>query len=279
MVRPTRRSLLGGALGAALFSDKAQAAAGAERRGSAGFSLARVELRVPGLDPAHDGLTVAQLSDIHVGTATPDARILAAVAAVRRAQPDVTVLTGDYLTHSLDPRDKVGPMLAGLPGPTFAVLGNHDHRVDARYLRAALERNGYTVLQNQHTVARVRGADFTVVGVDDGGTRHDDVERALRGVAPSGSRLVLAHSPPTARKLPEDGGLLCLSGHTHGGQIQLGRLTDAIFARVGQPFVRGLYPVNGNQVYVNRGLGFGRGGSFPRYGSEPEVSLFTLRVA
>ncbi len=272
MFRLSRRSVLTGAVGATLLGAQASAAP----RGHTGFSLSRVDLVLPDLDPAHHGTKVAQLSDIHVGSATPDERILSAVRTVNSAEPDLVVLTGDYVTHFLDPRDHVAPLLRGLRAPAYAVLGNHDHRVDAKYLRAALESNGYVVLQNEHTVAQVKGAPFTVIGVDDGGTRHDDVGAAFKGLTRGGSRLVLAHSPPTAKKLPPDEGLLCVSGHTHGGQIRVGGLTDALFARAGQPFVRGLYEVGGNQLYVNRGLGFGRGGSFPRFGSEPEVTLFTL---
>jgi predicted MPP superfamily phosphohydrolase len=243
------------------------------------FALNEYELHVPGLNPVHEGLRVAQLSDIHVGQATSDIRIRRAVMAVNASAPDLVFLTGDYVTHSPKPLPRVREVLAGLNGPVYVVLGNHDHWVNAPYLREGFERLGYTVLQNEHRVVNVRGAPATVLGVDDGRTRRDDVKATFRGAPTSGTRLVLAHTPPTVEKLPEYAGLVQFSGHTHGGQFVVRGLTEAIFRRAGQPYIRGHYTVRGNQLYVNQGLGFGFGGPYLRRGTEPEVAFFTLRAA
>ncbi len=93
-----------------------------------------------------------------------------------------------------------------------------------------------------------------------------------------GSRLVLAHTPTSVDKLPEYEGLLQLSGHTHGGQFNVGAVTDKLFAVARQPYLRGLFHVRGNQLYVNRGLGFGKGTRLPRVNSDPELTVFTLRA-
>jgi predicted MPP superfamily phosphohydrolase len=209
---------------------------------------------------------------------TPDARVRAAVAEINALAPDLVILTGDFVTYSRRPMPLVGGLLAGLDAPTLAVLGNHDHFVDAAQVTGSLEGCGYAVLRNQHTVLRVRGAPLTVLGVDDGGTRHDDVARTFSGAAKDGTRLVLTHNPVTARKLPERDGLVCFSGHTHGGQIVIPPVTDALARAFGQPYIRGRYEVAGNQLYVNRGLGWGRSQDFLHHGSEPELSLFTLRL-
>lgn len=116
-----------------------------------------------------------------------------------------------------------------------------------------------------------------MLGIDDGGTWHDDVAATFRGTSRRTTRLVITHNPVTARKLPRGEGLLCFSGHTHGGQIVVPPITDAVFRAVGQPYVRGTYEVGGNQLYVNRGLGWGRKRLLFHHGSEPEVTLFTLR--
>ena len=47
------------------------------------------EVRVAGLDPRHDGVRIAQLSDIHVGNLTPPSHIRAAIAAANNAKPDL----------------------------------------------------------------------------------------------------------------------------------------------------------------------------------------------
>jgi predicted MPP superfamily phosphohydrolase len=88
---------------------------------------------------------------------------------------------------------------------------------------------------------------------------------------------VLTHTPPVARKLPEGEGLVCLSGHTHGGHFVIPGVTPLALRVGGQPFVRGRYDVNGNVLYVNRGLGAVKA-LVPRVGAEPEVTVLTLRA-
>ena len=227
---------------------------------ASGFAITQTELPLRHLDPAHDGLRVAQISDIHVGAATSSARIAAAIEAINRGEPDLVFLTGDYVTHSEQPIRNIPGLLSGIRAPTFAVLGNHDHWVAPIRVQRALEGCGYQVLRNQHATMKFRSAPLTVVGVNDGLTGQDDVEAALDGAPSRGSHLVLAHTPPTVDKLPAHAGFVQFSGHTHGGQFVVPGVTSAIFKLAGQPYVRGLYKVRGNLLYVNRGLGFGAGG-------------------
>lgn len=273
---PSRRSVLAGLVGGLATAHEARAEQ--RTRQSWAFQVEELELAVRGLDPAHDGVRVGQLSDLHVGAMTPDGRIIAAVDELNRAGCDLVVLTGDYVTRRGDPLDRVPELLGRLQARTVAVLGNHDHWTDARTIKRDLQRVGFDVLQNEHTRLDVRGRPFTVLGIDDAVSGRADVPRTWKGAPHAGSRLVLAHAPPTASALPDDEGLVCLSGHTHGGQIYVGGLTEGIFRRAGQPFVRGLYEVNGNSLYVSRGLGFGRGSPLMRLGAEPEVTVLTLRV-
>lgn len=243
------------------------------------FTLSENVLHVPGIHREHDGLCIAHLSDIHVGQATSAVRIRRAVAEVNARNPDVIFLTGDYVTHSPKPLPRVIELLAGFNRPVFAVMGNHDHWVNAHYLRQGFERLGYTVLQNEHRVVQMRGAPLTVLGIDDGRTGRDDVEATFRGAPESGTRLVITHAPPTFAKLPPHANLVQFSGHTHGGQFVVRGITEAIFRRAGQPYIKGHYHERGNQLYVNMGLGFGFGGPYLRRGTYPEVAFFTLRHA
>ena len=242
-----------------------------------GFELTTPELAVAGLDEAHDGLVIGHLTDIHIGPRTPDQRVLAAVDALNAARPDIVFLTGDYITRKGDPLERIPDLLGRLQVPAVAVLGNHDHWTDAATITRDLERIGIAVLRNRHTVVQVRGRALAVVGVDDAVSGHDDVADAFKGVARHAPRLVLAHSPPTLDALPPDAGLACFSGHTHGGQIYVAGVTDAFFSRAGQHYLRGHYRHQGNQLYVSRGLGFGKGSTLPRMNADPEVALITLR--
>ena len=274
----SRRVVLSAMVGSALIP--ATARASRRTNDKEYFELAYREIFIPGLDPSHDGLRIAQLSDIHVGYKTPDGRVLAAVKAVNAEKPDAVMMTGDFVTIKSDPRARIPELLGGLTAPTFAVLGNHDHWTHAGDVRKNLEKMGTSVLQNQHTTVRLKGADFTVLGMDDCTTRNDQCVDTFKGAPKKGSRIVLTHTPTGADKLPENDGLFCLSGHTHGGQLHIPGFTEFMFKRFGgQPYIRGLYPVRGNQLYVNRGLGFGRGTNAPRLDSEPEVTVITLRRA
>jgi predicted MPP superfamily phosphohydrolase len=260
-----------GALGAFPFDAEA---------GHADPSTERVTFDVPGLDPAHHGLRVAQLSDLHVGPGTPDDVVRKALAQANAFEPDLVVLTGDYLSHSRRELDAMRALLGGLAAPTVAVLGNHDVWVDPKGATAVLRGHGYEVLENAWTSVRLRGAPFTIVGVGDHRTRRDDVRRAVRGLTGGPTPLVLAHGPKTARKLARlDRPSLCLSGHTHGGQINIPIFTPLLLATIVQePYLRGRYALDGGvQLYVNRGIGMS--GIRVRVNAPSEVTLATLHRA
>src|SRR6185295_10422603 len=186
------------------------------------------EVLIDGLDPRHDGVRIAHLSDIHVGNLTPASHIRAAIDTANAARPDLIALTGDYVCWRRHEVALAAHQLAGFEAPrVLAVLGNHDYFVSGSGMKSALERNGYEVLQNTTTVADVRGAPLTVVGIDDPVTRHDDLDAAFAG------------APALARR----GADLVLSGHTHGGQIYVKGITDRLMKRLGLHYRRGMYSI------------------------------------
>lgn len=243
------------------------------------------EVSVVGLDPRHDGVRIAQLSDIHVGNLTPASHIRAAIEAANAARPDLVVLTGDYVCWKRQEVEQAEEQLAGLVAPrVLAVLGNHDYFVWGSGVRAALERNGYEVLRNQTTVADVRGAPLPVVGVDDPITRHDDLDAAFAGAPAHLPRLVLCHAPDRGPEVAKRGADLVLSGHTHGGQIFIKGITDRIMKKVGLKYRRGMYDLGGShgrratQMYVTPGVGFSGVTRRVGEGTSAEVALLTLRA-
>lgn len=243
------------------------------------------EVRVQGLDPRHDGVRIAQLSDIHVGNLTPRAHVRAAIDAANAAAADLIVLTGDYVCWKREEVAQAGEQLSGLRAPrVLAVLGNHDYFVHGAGVRMVLERNGYEVLRNQTTVANVRGAPLAMIGVDDPVTRHDDLDASFAGAPEHVTRVVLCHAPDRAPKIAERGVDLVLSGHTHGGQMYVKGITDRIMKRIGLNFRRGMYEVAPHhhrkaKLYVTPGVGFS--GVTRRFGegTHAEVAVLTLRAA
>ncbi|MBA2540544.1 MAG: metallophosphoesterase [Deltaproteobacteria bacterium] len=242
------------------------------------------EVSVAKLDPRHDGVRIAQLSDIHVGNLTPASHIRAAIEAANAAKPDLIVLTGDYVCWRRVEVEMARHQLAGLKAPrVLAVLGNHDYFVWGAGVRDALEHNGYEVLRNQTTIADVRGAPLPIVCVDDPVTRHDDLDAAFAGAPAELPRVVLCHGPDRGPDLARRGADLVLSGHTHGGQIFIKGITDRIMKQVGLKYRRGMYDLGGaeraTQMYVTPGIGFSGVTRRVGEGTSAEVAVFTLRAA
>ena len=226
------------------------------------------------LDPRHDGLKIVQLTDVHVGHATPAGRVRAAVVQANAFSPDLVLMTGDYLSHGERGLGLLREQLAGLKAPVLAVLGNHDHWVDADGAADVLKSFGYEVLRNENTTLTLKGEPLTVVGLDDLHTRNTDVPKAFRGAPHKGSRLVLAHVPRTAELLQDYRASLCLSGHTHGGHLNIPGVTKALLRTMREKYLAGRFHVDGTQLYVSRGIG---GAVMPfRINAPPEVTLITL---
>jgi len=247
--------------------------------------VTELDVIVDGLDPRHDGVRIAQLSDIHVGNLTPAAHIRAAIAAANAAKPDLIALTGDYVCWRRHEVALVADQLRGLEAPrVVAVLGNHDYFVWPTGVTAALERNGYEVLRNEATIADVRGAPLAIVGVDDPVTRHDDLDAAFAGASRAMTKLVLCHLADRGPALAQRGADLVLSGHTHGGQIYVRGITDRLMKRLGLNYRRGLYPLDApdarrSTLYVTPGVGFSGVTRRVGEGTHAEVAVITLRAA
>jgi predicted MPP superfamily phosphohydrolase len=207
--------------------------------------LRDVRLPVPGLERP---LRLVHLTDLHFGVVTPLSRQIAAVALANACAPDLVILTGDYVGRGLRHVHRVAEVLSALEAPRLAVLGNHDHWAGAATVRAALEDSGARVLVNEH----VSFAGLTVVGLDDPYTGHDDLDLATQAVPP-GPRIALAHDPAAAPALWAKGVPLVFSGHTHGGQVDVGKPIDWFF----KGFVAGTYaaPDGAGQLYVSAGIG------------------------
>lgn len=229
-------------------------------------------------------LLVAHLTDQHFGPATPHELQLEAVRRVNAAKPDLVVLTGDYVAHSLDHLDEIEEVLALLQGPTLAVLGNHDHWNGPLEVSRALARANVEVLSNAWTERTFRGQKLQVVGVDDAFTAHADVDKATKGLVQGVPTLGLSHVGEEADALWHQGVPLVLSGHTHSGQLAVGSMHRVLMGHLaGHRYVHGLYGqregAEEGALYVSAGIGSSRFGLRLGERARPEVALFDLGVA
>jgi len=228
--------------------------------------------------PVRRPLRIVHLTDLHVGWGAPEHLLDQAVRQCRRARPDLTVLTGDYLINSLEQVERLRRVLRRLPRPCVATLGNHDHKAGADAVQRVLAAQGITVLRNESRRVRLRGERLTVVGIDDGCTGHDDAPRALARV-PRGQRaVVLTHDPELADEVARHGDHLVLAGHTHGGQVYVPLLTTAYGLIRHRRYMAGWYTIRnrggGARLYVNAGIGYAS--TRVRFGAQPEIAVFDL---
>lgn len=238
----------------------------------------RVSVRLPRLAARLDGLRVAQLSDLHISHYTTQADIGRSVVLAMRQQPDLIVVTGDFIwRQATEYAEQLVEPLRNLAAPlgVYAVLGNHDHWEGAETVAAVLAQSGVRLLVNQ-AVRLNADAALWVVGVDDVWERKHDLRRALADVPADACKLLLVHEPDfvdRAAHFPVD---LQLSGHSHGGQINLPLVGRPVLPYLGQRYPAGLYQVGSLALYTNRGIGV----IAPpiRFNCRPEVTLLTLRA-
>ena len=243
-------------------------------------AVVRVDVPIPGLPPAWQGFTVAQISDVHVGPTIRQRYVRRIVDRVNTLQADVVAITGDLVDGRVNELAAQVAPLADLRSRhgTFFVTGNHEYYSGAPAWIDELRRLGLTVLLNEHVViaASDAGRPLVLAGVTDFSAGHfdpahrSDPVRALAGAPPDAVRLLLAHQPRSAAAAADAGFDLQLSGHTHGGQFYPWNL----FVRFQQPFTAGLHRWGTLWVYTSRGTGYW--GPPNRFGSPSEITCLRL---
>lgn len=243
--------------------------------------VTRFDLRLPDLPEPLSGFTIAQISDLHVGGGVWEPQHVGEVSRLLHEEaPDVIVNTGDFLVGDPDweaVADVVPRLTLPAPHWNLAVLGNHDYATGdeaANTLSVRLAGHGVDVLENRATCVPRDGAGVSFVGMTVDAPGFDRAIEALTSVRMP--RVVLIHKPNLAERLPFGCADLVLAGHTHGGQIVLpGLRGPTVRAFCGSRYSGGTYRVNGNLMYINRGLGCV--GVPVRFRAPPEVTLIRLR--
>jgi uncharacterized protein len=244
--------------------------------------VVRRPLPIAALPDALVGKRLVQLSDLHVGPVVDQSFLLRSLEGVSELQPDLIVVTGDFMTCHGD--EQVGRALEAIralptaPLGRFAVLGNHDYGDHWRQYAAAnklvdgLERLDLQVLRNQ--TADVGG--LQLAGVDDLWGGAFEPARALADLDASRPAITLVHNPDGVDRPGWDGfrGWI-LSGHTHGGQCKPPFLPPPLLPVGNKRYVAGEYALEGGRrMYINRGLGYLER---VRFNCRPEITVFTLQ--
>lgn len=252
--------------------------------------LVRLQVPIRNLPPALENFKIIQLSDFHYDPHFCVVPIRKAIAMSNALQPDLVLLTGDFMTIPMwadfVPNGKRDAAAAAEPCAqllselrsthgSVGILGNHDRDSDFGRVLHALRSSGIIALQNGNTHIEQDGARLWLCGVDDVIEGKPDMQATMRGVPENETTILLAHEPDFAddvKKLPID---LQLSGHSHGGQIRIPLIGAPILPSLAHKYPRGFHRFGRMSLYTNVGLGTIR---VPmRFDCPPEVTLITLQ--
>ncbi|MDF1781303.1 MAG: metallophosphoesterase [Alcanivoracaceae bacterium] len=239
-------------------------------------------LSIPKWPQSCHNLTVAVLSDLHVGSPFNGLENLEKiVSTTMQLKPDLILLPGDFVIQGVlggrfVPPEDAAKVLSALSAPlgVFAVLGNHDWWLDGDRVTRALEENDIPVLEDRAVHISKSGCEFYLVGVGDFWEAPHDIDKALSAVPPFSASILFTHNPDIFPKVPESV-TLTIAGHTHGGQVY--------FPGIGRPVVPSQYGesyaighvIEGNkQLFVSSGVGTS---ILPvRFLVPPEITLISL---
>lgn len=280
----------------------------------------RHQLDVPGLLDKKQDLTIVQFSDTHVGPYFSLNQLREVVTLINEQKPDLIMFTGDLLDRVRsfrESKDELIEILADLKAPLgkFAVYGNHDRGGGgSAFYQQVMEQAKFDLLVNDvRTISLANKKSITIAGLDDfllgkpkaeetlGPLKQGDQLNGLRQQNQSNQRpqrnqrnqptnvtplypdtfvICLVHEPDVADRIVNYPVDLQLSGHSHGGQVQVPMLGPVVTPPLARKYREGLYEIRKEnktmQLYVNRGIGTTR---LPiRLGSAPEIAIFTLKI-
>jgi predicted MPP superfamily phosphohydrolase len=260
--------------------------------GAGGFGIAKWEAeRLETTFKAIDGLGVSEkirvlhLSDLHASACVSWELINESIERGLAENPDLVVLTGDYVTGRGQDLSGYRKALAPLHGHPhcFAVFGNHDgsYRVgDESLVTTRLERIfsevGIRFLVNRSVTEEIRGTPLKIAGVGDLWRGPVFPENCLTPIRHDKGplTLLLAHNPDTKDLLRGHHWDVMFCGHTHGGQVVVPFFNWAPHLPVqDRSMVAGIYPWDGRHIHITRGVGNLHG---IRFACRPEVSLIDL---
>jgi uncharacterized protein len=266
------------------------------------FEVTKVQLFIPNLPQSFNGYRIVQLSDIHLGSWNKKfSKLYPVIKLVNQQHADMLVFTGDMVNNFAGEAEGWQPYFAKLKAKDgkYAILGNHDYgdytewklekeRIENKEkIRQYIRDFGFKLLLNEHVFIRSKNDSLLLIGVENWGktkdSRYCDLNKALEGITAMQAsnqmtKILLSHDPnhwenEVVGKKNID---VTLSGHTHAGQLGI-KIGNKLFSPASLVFKYwvGLYEVNRQLLYVNRGIGYI--GLPMHIGVRPEITVFELR--
>jgi predicted MPP superfamily phosphohydrolase len=268
--------------------------------GAHDYRIRKVKLALPNLPKEFEGLTIAQISDIHSGSFFNKVAVKGGIEMILNAKPDMVFFTGDLVNNQAVEVQEYIDLFGKVKAPlgVFSTLGNHDYGDYVQWASpAAKQKNlnnlihahkvmGWDILNDENRFIEQNGEKLAIIGVQNisGQSRfhsYGDLAKAVKGTDEAAVKLLLSHDPTHWDKEVntkyKDIDVM-FSGHTHGTQfgITVGDTTWSPAQYVYKQWA-GLYEQDNQKLYVNRGYGYlGYPG---RVGMPPEITVFELKKA
>ena len=240
--------------------------------------VTHVTLTLPRLAAEFHGYRLVQFSDIHMDKWMTAERFAPVVDLVNQQEPDMVAVTGDFVTHQAEAyAPALVPILSRISSKdgVLAIRGNHDHWAGGAGVNRIIQDSGMVNLCNTAITLRRGAARLHFAGVDDYYVHADRLDLALKKTPADGAAILLAHEPDYADVSVKSGRFdLQISGHTHGGQIDLPVFGRLFLPKYARKYPCGLYHVGNMWLYTNRGLGMTH--FHIRYNAKSEVTVYTL---
>jgi len=229
-----------------------------------------------------NGLKIIQISDIHAGSFSSNKPFDEAVRIIVNENPDIILMTGDFVNYSISEIDYLLNGLKHLKADLgiYACLGNHDHYMpknELEYFKTHLIDYNINLLDNSSKTLNIGSTKLQIAGIDNYGYGQyfGNISKATSNCKEENYTILLAHDPSNwDREVFSNKKVdLMLSGHTHGGQMGIEFFNFIITpARILYNQFAGMYKYGDRAIYVNRGLG--TTGPPLRVGIRPEITLF-----
>lgn len=233
------------------------------------------------LSKSFNQFKIVHISDTHIGFHYSLEQFEQLIKKVNDLKPDCVVFTGDLVDkpnrYSWDSR--LVNLLSSLSAPfgKFWIYGNHDHGgYGTDIVKEAMDNSGFILLKNSHHIIERNGDTFTLAGLDDAMLGDPDIESALHNTNTDKFTMLLVHEPDYAEITKNHSVDVQLSGHSHGGQVQIPFWGYVYTPTYAEKYVEGKYEIGSNplHLFVSRGIGTTR---LPyRFLCKPEITIFTL---
>nr|WP_085509215.1 metallophosphoesterase [Thalassobacillus devorans] len=223
---------------------------------------------------------IVQFSDTHIGFHYTLEQLKEVVDRINRMNPDLILFTGDLVDrpNAYEWNGKIVEVLKKLQAPhgKYWIYGNHDHGgYGTDIVKKKMDEAGFQLLQNEHTVIKKEQSSFILAGVDDLMLGKPDMEKTLQGADSDSFVLLMVHEPDYADEVANYPVDVQLSGHSHGGQVQIPFFGYLVTPPYAEKYVEGRHTIGNLDLYVSRGLGTTR---LPyRFLCKPEITIHTLK--